>query len=67
MGAKFFSVEPRPTRDPGKCGRAGFGSRLRWVHRWTSIVFTLTVAANLAAIMRGPVPASSPTHRCRRC
>lgn len=29
------------------------GSRIRRVHRWTSIVFTLTVIANFVALARG--------------
>lgn len=32
-------------------------ARLRQVDRWMSIVLSLTVAANLAAPTRGPVPA----------
>ena len=57
MGAEFFSVEPRPARDVGERSRAGMPARLRQVHRWTSIAFTLTVAANFAALTLGPVPA----------
>ncbi len=30
---------------------------LRQFHRWTSIVFTLTVIANFAAMTQGPPPA----------
>ena len=56
MGAEFFSVEPRPARDVER-SPAGMPRRLRQCHRWTSIVFTLTVAANSAALTRGPVPA----------
>ncbi len=29
----------------------------RQIHRWTSIVFTLTVLANFAAMTQGPPPA----------
>ena len=57
MGAEFFSVEPRRPRDVSKAGRANMPARLRQVHRWMSIVFSLTVAANFAALTRGPVPA----------
>lgn len=57
MGAAFFSVEPRPGRDGGNGPRTGSGSRLRQVHRWTSIVFTLAVAANFVAMSQGIVPA----------
>jgi len=30
---------------------------IRQIHRWLSIVFTLTVIANFAAMTQGPVPA----------
>ena len=30
---------------------------VRQIHRWVSIVFTLTVAANFAAMTQGPPPA----------
>lgn len=57
MGAQLFSVDPRPTRDVSRASRANMPARLRQVHRWMSIVFSLTVAANFAALTRGPVPA----------
>jgi len=58
MGAEFSSVEPRPIRKTVNRKRAGMAAGLRQIHRWTSIVFTLTVAANFAAAMvRGPAPA----------
>lgn len=57
MGAEFFSTTPQLAPDPGARRRNGMGPRLRQVHRWMSIVFTLTVVASFAAITRGPVPA----------
>lgn len=30
---------------------------IRQIHRWLSIIFTLTVIANFAAMAHGPVPA----------
>ncbi|WP_197277131.1 hypothetical protein [Sphingomonas profundi] len=59
MGAEFFSITPQPAPDPGTRTRRrnGMGPRPRQVHRWMSIVFTLTVVANFAAMTRGPVPA----------
>ena len=57
MGAEFFSVEPRRARDVGDPNRASMPARLRQVHRWTSIAFTLAVAGNFVALTRGPVPA----------
>lgn len=57
MGAEFFLIEPRPARDVDDRSGASMPARLRQIHRWTSTVFTLTVAANFAALARGPVPA----------
>lgn len=34
-----------------------WNQRLRQLHRWTSIVFTLTVLANFVAMIWGPPPA----------
>lgn len=34
-----------------------WNQRLRQLHRWTSIVFTLTVIANFVAMTRGTPPA----------
>lgn len=56
MGAEFFTVDPRPARNSGDWRSMGRPARLREVHRWTSIAFTLMVVANFAAMVRGPVP-----------
>ena len=55
MGAEFFSVEPKPT---GGAGRARIAERLRQLHRWMSIVFTLRVVANFVGLAAGQVPAA---------
>ena len=34
-----------------------WNSSIRQIHRWLSIVFTLTVMANFAAMTQGPPPA----------
>jgi hypothetical protein len=34
-----------------------WSSPIRQVHRWVSIVFTVTVVANFAAMTQGPPPA----------
>jgi hypothetical protein len=34
-----------------------WNSSIRQIHRWMSILFTLTVAANFAAMTQGPPPA----------
>lgn len=49
MHAEFFSTQPPVP--------AAAGDRLRWAHRWISILFTLTVAANFIAMTQGPPPA----------
>ena len=54
MGAEFFT--PTPTGS----GEAGTGQPSSWVrrtHRWISILFLLTVAANFAVRIAGPSPA----------
>ena len=56
MGAEFFSVEPLPT-PAARTQRTGTGPRLRQIHRWVSIAFTLTVTANFTAMIWGQPPA----------
>ena len=34
-----------------------WNARIRQIHRWLSIAFTLTVIANFAAMTQGPPPA----------
>ena len=49
-GAQFFRQKPGEVRlNWSKC--------IRQVHRWLSIIFTLTVIANFAAMTQGPPPA----------
>jgi hypothetical protein len=43
----------RPAREV----RLGMSDTIRQVHRWLSIIFTLTVLANFAAMARGTPPA----------
>lgn len=57
MGAEFFSVIPRPGQAERLGGRVGMEPSLRRVHRWTSVVFTITVAANFVAMIWGQPPA----------
>jgi hypothetical protein len=57
MGAGSFVVEPQPTQAVPSFQRTSMESRLRQAHRWVAIVFTLTVAANFAAMISGPPPA----------
>lgn len=54
MNAQFFSVEPRPAA----ARPATVEPRLRQLHRWVSMVFTLTVAANFVAMIWGAPPAA---------
>lgn len=49
MGAEFFNTEAAVPVRPG-------GEGLRRTHRWVSMVFTLTVAANFVAMIFGPPP-----------
>lgn len=50
-GARYYSETPivQP--------RATMGPKLRQFHRWVAALFTLTVAANFAAMAFGPPPA----------
>lgn len=57
MNAEFFSVEPRIVRASRPPRRAILEPRLRQVHRWVSIMFTLTVAANFTLMIWGSPPA----------
>ena len=57
MNAQFFSVEPRVARAASPPARSSLESRFRQAHRWISVVFTLTVAANFTAMIWGPPPA----------
>ena len=57
MNAEFFSVEPRVVRAAKPPRRAILEPRLRQLHRWISVVFTLTVAANFMTMIWGPPPA----------
>lgn len=57
MGPKLFPIEPVAAGAAGVRRTPGLPMRLRQVHRWTSIVFTLAVAANFIAMVRGFVPA----------
>ena len=54
MGAEFFT--PTPT-GRGEAGIGQLPSRVRRTHRWISILFLLTVAANFAVRIAGPSPA----------
>lgn len=57
MGAEFFSVEPRPPQPARGRQGASMAARFRQTHRWVSVVFTLTVAANFTAMIWGQPPA----------
>jgi hypothetical protein len=56
MGAEFFSVAPGPMQPQGPSAPASMEARLRRLHRWTSVIFTLTVAANFTAMIWGQPP-----------
>jgi len=56
MWAQFYragSTAERPVGD----GRMTFSRLVRQCHRWLAILFTLTVIANFAAMMRDQPPA----------
>src|SRR5690606_11935351 len=55
MGAEFFSVRSQAQAAAGR--QAGVERGARRVHRWVSMLFTLTVAANFIAMIWGPPPA----------
>jgi hypothetical protein len=55
-GAEFFSVEPQPTRPARDRQGASMGTCFRQTHRWVSVAFTLTVAANFTAMILGQPP-----------
>jgi hypothetical protein len=57
MDAEFLLAEPRLTCASRDRTRASMSTRLLQTHRWTSILFTLTVVVNFAALHRGPIPA----------
>lgn len=50
-GAPYFS------RVPTAPARTAMSRGLRQFHRWVAVLFTLTVAANFAAMAFGPPPA----------
>jgi hypothetical protein len=52
MWARYFSVRPSAPTETASVSR-----RIRQLHRWLAIAFTLTVVANLAAMTRGQPPA----------
>ena len=54
MGAEF--ITPTPTGS-GEDGTGQLPSWVRRTHRWISILFLLTVAANFAVRIAGPPPA----------
>lgn len=56
MGAEFFSTEPQSRQPLGRYRRA-VSLRLRQMHRWVSVVFTATVAANFLSMIWGQPPA----------
>jgi hypothetical protein len=57
VNAAFFSRSP--SASPAAAGRVDTtkGQRARSIHRWVATIFTLTVAANFAAMPWGPPPA----------
>jgi hypothetical protein len=57
MGAEFFTRWPRPeTYLPQETIMTKI-SLSRRIHRWIAVIFTLTVAANFAAMLWGQPPA----------
>jgi peptidoglycan/LPS O-acetylase OafA/YrhL len=57
MNAAFFSPHPRSASPASKEATASKGQRARRIHRWVATIFTLTVAANFAAMPWGQPPA----------
>ena len=57
MGAEFFSTAPRSAPALRRPGGPGTEARLRQLHRWVSIAFTLTVAANFIVMIWRQPPA----------
>lgn len=57
MNAAFFSQRPRSAPLASHDTAVGKGRRARTIHRWVAIIFTLTVAANFAAMPWGQPPA----------
>ena len=57
MGAAFFTPRPRPAIHASEGSHMTKSSRSRRIHRWVAVIFTLTVAANFAAMPWGQPPA----------
>lgn len=57
MHAEDFSANPRRSQAAQSAKRAGMEPRIRQLHRWVSVIFTLTVAANFIAMIWGQPPA----------
>jgi hypothetical protein len=55
MWARYFTTKPgAPARESSS---SIFSLRVRQVHRWLAIIFTLTVLVNFAAMTQGQPPA----------
>jgi hypothetical protein len=54
MGAEFFSSRSPAAQNGSK---PGMEPGMRRLHRWISVIFTATVAANFIAMIWGPPPA----------
>jgi hypothetical protein len=57
MNAAFFSQQPRRALATSNEVTTNKSQLSRRIHRWTATVFTLSVAANFAAMLWGPPPA----------
>jgi peptidoglycan/LPS O-acetylase OafA/YrhL len=57
MNAAFFSPRPRTASSAAKESAVSNGQHARRIHRWVATIFTLTVAANFAAMPWGQPPA----------
>lgn len=57
MNAAFFSPRPRSASPASQEVALNKRRRARRIHRWVATVFTLTVAANFAAMPWGQPPA----------
>jgi cellulose synthase/poly-beta-1,6-N-acetylglucosamine synthase-like glycosyltransferase len=55
MWARYFAM--RPAAAASTPVPSSFSVRVRQVHRWLAILFTLTVIANFATMTRGQPPA----------
>ena len=57
MNAEFFTAAPRAAHPARDARRPRMDTRMRRLHRWVSMAFTLAVAANFTVMIWGQPPA----------